>query len=338
MKFNLTASQRLEIPKFERKKVILFAVAITIIASFFSLTQILGLSPDYDSYQEFFDLARAYGLDVIEMTRFEPAFVFTTLFLNLFLSSNIGIYTTFVAVCCLIKGGVFFFYSEKWQIFLLVSIFYFIRYFSLYELTQIRVSVAIAFLILGCALLWAGKLKTALLVFGVASVFHTAAFMLLPVIFLRPQKRFHVLALLVLIFIFLKFVLPLFIYGFQDNVEVLAMYEKLGYGGEGVTIFNPSVILDLTLILVAFANWKKITPMMRWIIFFEAVGIDVYYGLPDFAFLAHRLHEVITVFWVFFIIDGLKKNILRTEIVIYMIFCLGVYSYLFFFRGEFFLQ
>jgi len=338
MKFDLIASQVLETPRFERKQVILFSLVFTLITSIIAYSQIYGVSRDYIFYEEFFDSARVYLLDIIHMTRFEPAFVLTTLFFSVFFSSSIGIYTALVACSALMKGAVFFFHSEKWQIFLFVSIYYLLRYFPLHELTQIRASLSIGFLMIGSIFLWQGYLKSSLVMFVFSALFHMSALVAIPLLLLRPTRRWITILLVVLIFIFLKFGASLIVTRFlQDNVEVFSMYEKNGYEGYGITILNPTTLLDAALIIVGFLNWSKLTPMMRLIIFLQALGLDFYYALGNFGVMAHRLRELISVFWIFFIIESLRKNILKVPVIVYSIICFGLYGYLFYIRGDFFL-
>src|ERR1039458_1977397 len=78
-----------------------------------SVTQILGESPDYSGYADFFDLVRSEGLDVLVVSRFEPGFsIFAVLLIKLF-TTNVVVYGCIVAVAMLLKGWAISAYSSS---------------------------------------------------------------------------------------------------------------------------------------------------------------------------------------------------------------------------------
>jgi hypothetical protein len=140
------------------KKLSIYVVAIFACFGFLiSMTQAFGESPDYNSYNSFFDLVRSERLDIFSISRFEPGFSFLSLVLTTLFSENIIVYSFFVVSALLIKGWVIRGYSSSLITFLIVLAFYFARYFPLHELTQIREAYAIAFLLVATVFLWAGS-------------------------------------------------------------------------------------------------------------------------------------------------------------------------------------
>jgi hypothetical protein len=57
-----------------------------------AITQILGQSPDYSDYNDFFDLVRSGDLDVLAVSRFEPGFSILALVLTKLFTTNVIVY------------------------------------------------------------------------------------------------------------------------------------------------------------------------------------------------------------------------------------------------------
>jgi len=88
-------------------KRLLLILIFTSIGFFLSVTQFLGISPDYSEYEYFLDLVRTQGLGVFGESRFEPGFVYFAYVLASIFTSNIIVYSLIVLASMFIKSRVF---------------------------------------------------------------------------------------------------------------------------------------------------------------------------------------------------------------------------------------
>ena len=191
-------------PNFLLKKYgVLPSVFFSFIGFLFSITQILGISPDYISYDEFFEQLRKSFLDEIVLVRFEVLFTFISLQLTNLFNSNLLVYSLFVILSMSLKGWVIQSYASSIKIFILVAIFYFVRYFPINELTQIRAAISVGFFLVAELMLSQYKSKLAILFLLLAFFFHHSSVILIPFMYLKCNKRWEILSISFFVFIFL---------------------------------------------------------------------------------------------------------------------------------------
>lgn len=301
-----------------------------------SVTQILGESPDYSQYDEFFDLVRSEGLDTLIVSRFEPGFSIFSIFLTALFATNVFVYSWIVVAAMLLKGWAISVYSADQKIFFIVAAFYFARYFPIHELTQLRAACAIALILVGAIVLWEGNFLVGTLICASTLLFHMSAAAVIPALFLPSSKRWQVMfiafATLVLTSTFSDF----FTGYLGDFIPIVAAYQTGGFGEDRPNPFAIQLLIDWTMITVSLIMWNRLSSLMKRIVLFEIIGMAIFYGAIDLAVVAHRTREFYSVFWVLFVTDGLRQN--GTKLLTYsFVFVSAIfYSYVFIISETFF--
>jgi len=85
--------------------------------------------------------------------------------------------------------------------------------------------------------------------------------------------------------------------GYFQTVE---MYQQYGFHEVKPNPLSIHLIIDWVVIFGSLMNWKKLSPLMKRIIFIELIGMSFFYGCIKFGVIAHRVRELFSVFWVFF--------------------------------------
>ena len=318
--------------KRQRQYLIVF---FSLLGFIISITQVFGLSRDYFNYAEFFDMVRKSQLDIFVSSRFEPGFIIFSLIFVKILNSNITVYSCFVVIAMLLKGWVINYYSVSHKIFFVAAVFYFARYFPLHELTQLRLAIGIGLILVAAIFYWEKNALAGTLVCAAALLFHVSVAAIIPAIFLYSSKRWRVIVTgiitLFLVSIFTAFVTK-YISGY---IQIINDYESNNVFRElKPNPYAAYLILDWSMIIVSLIFWKRISFTMKRIVFLQVIGLAIFYGAIDFSVTAIRIRELYSVFWIVFIVEGLKK---RNMIFITNLFVIGniiFYTYLYFFFKE----
>lgn len=314
-----------------------YSIALFALIGFLlSVTQIFGGSPDYSDYSDFFDLVRSEGLDVLVVSRFEPGFSILTLILTTLLTTNVVVYSWIVAAALLLKGWAIHVYSSSQKIFIVVAAFYLVRYFPLHELTQLRAACAIALIMVGAIFLWEGKLRHGLLICASSVLFQMSTAAIIPVLFLTATKRWQVMLITTVVFILTSTFTGVVTGYLGDYIKILNAYQNQGFFDEKPNPFAFQLLIDWGMIIVVLVMWNKLTLLMKRIILIELIGMAIFYGGIEFGVIAHRIRELYSVFWVFFIADGLRLKATKVLCFGFVLICVLFYSYVFFISGNFF--
>lgn len=297
-----------------------------------SITQFFGMSRDYQNYVDFFDLARIGGFTTISESRFEPGFsIFSLFFVSIF-DTNLVVYSSFVCISMLLKGSVVGIYSSSQKIFILIWVFYIVRYFPLHELTQLRLSIGAGLILLGAILLWNGRIFFGGAVCALALLFHMSTAAIIPILFIRQSKRWQVILLTLVIFIFTFYFADFLNDYLSGFIQVLSDYEenknKFEEKPNPIAIY---ILIDWAMIIWSLFYWKYLSEIMRYMVFIELVGFSIFYGAIDFSAVAIRVRELYSIFWIIFAIEGLKKRDTVMPVFVFIIANIIFYFYLFFF-------
>lgn len=301
-----------------------------------AITQILGQSPDYSDYNDFFDLVRSEGLDVLAVSRFEPGFSVLALVLTKLFTTNVIVYGWIVVAAMLFKGWAINAYSSSQKIFFVVAAFYFSRYFPLHELTQLRAACAIALILVGAVFLWKGNFLIGILICASALLFHMSAAAVIPALFVVASKRRQVLFISFIAFVF-TFAFSGILTGYLgDFIPMVDAYQAGGFGEDRPNPFAIQLLIDWTMIAVSLIMWDRLSLLMKRVVLLEIIGMAIFYGGLDFAVVAHRIREFYSVFWVLFVADGLRQNGTRLLIYSFVFVSVIFYSYVFIVSKTFF--
>lgn len=308
--------------------------------------QIPGEAQDWKGYDEFFNLVRIDGLDSLGLSRFEPGFVIASVILSRLFSSNFVLFGVIAASAICLKCRVINQLSPSRMVFLVTVFFYLVRFASLHELTQLRVACSTSFIFLAFVLAWRSNRIGSIIACVAALAFHISAAVIIPLVLLiqlrsRLLKLFSlkiVIAVSVIVFFTTFFLLKLTVNYFQDIFLVVAMYQEAGFGNEVANPLSVALLLDWAMIIVGLLMWGRLSSMMKYVVLLELIGMAIFYASLDFPVIAHRLREFLSIFWVFFVVEGLQqKTLVKVFSILFVISNFVLYSYIFFFSGNFFL-
>lgn len=310
----------------------LFAV----IGFLLSVTQIFGDSPDYSDYSDFFDLVRTEGLDVLVASRFEPGFSILALVLTTLFSANVVVYSWIVAAALLLKGWAIHACSSSQKIFIVVAAFYLIRYFPLHELTQLRAACAIALMLTGSVVLWKGHSLFGISICALALTFHMSSAAIIPALFLTSTRRWQAVFIAFVAFVLISIFSDLITSYLANVIPVFDSYQNVGFGEDRPNPFSIQLLIDWAMIVVSLIMWNRLSLLMKRIVLLELIGMAIFYGGIEFAVIAHRVREFYSVFWVLFVVDGLRQK--ATGLVTYGFVWVSIifYFYIFIIAGTFF--
>lgn len=311
-------------------------VLLGLVGFFLAVTRIFGPSPDYISYDIFFDLVRTEGWNTLTESRFEPGFSVAAVILTKLFSFNAVVYACIVFATMLLKGATIRAYSSSHQIFFAVSVFYLVRYFPLHELTQLRAAVAIALILMGAVLIWQDKFFYGLLICALSLSFHMSVVAVIPALFFTSEKRWKVVLAALGVFAFVL-VFSGLVTGYLGNlIKIVEAYQTDGFGDIKPKRFAVQLLVDWFFIFASLLMWKKLSSIMKRIVLLELIGMAVFYGGIDFAVVAHRMREIYSVFWLIFVANGLAHRNTRLLCMGFISVSVVFYSYVFFFSGTFF--
>ncbi len=296
--------------------------------------QPFGTSPDYPEYELFLSTLRESGLDFFTLTRFEPGFVSLCYALTLGVSSNLVIYSVLAAAAVSAKMAIVRALSPERLALGVAALFYASRYLALHELTQLRIALALALLLLAFVQRREGKLLASALACGASLLLHFSAALLAPFVLLRVRSRRDVIAIGIAEFVVVRFLIPLLVQRLTGQLEVLSMYEGQTMEVSRNVLALP-VVLDTAMVLVSLMIWEELTEPMRRVIMLQVAGLVFFYGAADFPAFAHRVREAFSVFWVVYVAQGMSlRPPVRSLVLAFTAICVMLYGYLFFLRSD----
>lgn len=276
--------------------------------------QWFGASKDVDQYQFFFnDISDDYT------GRFEFLFVAVTLFLKA-VTDNFSMYIFFLV---LISLSIKTYIISRFGLLLFSFTGYLLILFPLHELTQYRISLALAVMYIAFYLKHKGGSNLVALVLFFCSIFlHYSTVAYLPFLlfwrYLNNLKAFLYILIFLLVLLFLKQQVTL--YAFDLNSTLLANDALQP------NIFSVRNILYMTVLTLGYFNWKDIPLNVKPFWFVSLYGFvlwGLFYDLPVFA---HRLFEM-TLFSYFIWISFLRGLSLRgAQILILMLSAYSTYK------------
>lgn len=304
-------------------------IAAAAFAFLVSFEQPFGYSPDYLQYETFFYDVKNYFEYAYEANRFEPGFFFSSFLLGKLVDSELAIYGILAAISASIKLSYAFKFSEK-NMYLWVLVFFAFKYFPLHELTQLRASLAAAFLSVSFYFLTVDSKKTAGFFCVIAVLFHYSAIMILPFLFLPRLELKKTIGLAAIIFLLLYFISEYLIDIAGVSFSVFELYEKSGFSQKELNIFSPVFFPEFFMIFVSLVMWQRLTDVMRQVVMIEIMGFAVFYAFSSYGVVAVRGRELFSIFWIFFVAQIPRRlTYLKIAIVIFVFssISLSIYQY-----------
>ena len=281
---------------------------LLLILAWIAGTQFFGLSKDYDQYLIFFDDVRFRKSFFEIATRFEPAFVFLTFVLTRFFSSNSWIYGVSVFLALFIKTKGLFCLNKSSRVFYFFLVLYLARYFSLYELTQLRaaLAVSIAFYVF-VKRVNEKYIFSDIALLTLAVFFHYSAILFFVFYFLRRVLRVHLLFIFFGVLIGSLLVKKALLAVFPLIFRVFQMYESVGFGSEKSAVLPSAMALDLIFVSISIFLWKKNSSVMKVCVVALIIGFAIYWGFMDYPVVAHRLRELTSIFLLVYAIHAFQS-------------------------------
>ena len=294
---------------------------------------------DYENYARFFDVVRSYDLLDVVSDRIEPLFGILVYYLGQIFTGNFSLYFLLLVLSISLKAGILSSSRQTGAIFVLFVGFYLFRYFPLYELTQIRASLAVGLVMLAFQL-HGSRVKW--LLFLLAVLTHYSALLLLPLMFLvdaaqTNSSKYQMYEKLIWSFLFASFItIGLMFHAALQYITPyftsLQIYDAIGFGEETVSPFSATILLDILGILSALALHRHLSPSTRFWLYIQVLGVFSFYALISFPILAFRIRDLFCVFWIFYIRDVFEyQGAVKLHALLFVVSCIIAHSYFYFF-------
>lgn len=324
-----------------------FALLFALVGSLLSIAQPLGEGPDYFSYSNFFDSVRSEGYvdAVVDSSRFEIGFTAISILLVNLIASNSLVNGVFVFFAMLVKGRALNKLSFNYMALFVLAVFYFVRYFPLHELAQLRTACATSIILAGALIFWSGSKRVGLLTILLAGLFHYSSIAIVPAIFFahyanrfRLFARYQLLLVGILSFIFIGYFSKLITNYLANYLDIILVYQEFGFGDVTANPLGVHLLIDWFCIFISLFIWNSLSLLMRQIILIQVVGMAIFYGAIEYPVVAFRLREIYSILWLVYIAEGVRYQGARILSLAFFSASIIWYAYIYFFRGNFFLS
>ncbi|MCC8992048.1 MAG: EpsG family protein, partial [Streptococcus sp.] len=288
----------------------------------------LGIGADFYNYQDFFNAISLKGFSAIESSRFEIGFgVLSWILLEITDSNSL----TWFLLAVIAISTKFSLLRINGYGFILAALFYFTRFYPLYELVQLRAAIASGFVILALLLQNKGMYYKASIAIAIGVTMHYSALIFVPFLFTPINSKSNAL-------IALGFILVIFInytnlvYQITPYFPSLTMYDVIGYGSKEVNPISIANITDLLFIAFSVLIWNKLTVIMKKAVIMLAFGITILWSMSEFQVIAHRLREFLAIPVFIYVHESqkLKSSLAKIGVTAYVIACSISYTILYF--------
>ena len=286
----------------------LILIITALVMSYLASIEYFGISRDVEEYRNFFNTVENYK------GRFEIFFVITTKTLKEYFGQFSLFLFLITFFSLLIKFGVLYnfrFYITN--LFLYICILY-----ATHELTQYRVSIALALLYSAFLCKFYNRFNLlSWMLFSIGSLFHYSTLAFLPIMigwnYLKTGFSIKVPLALAMLGLFL--VLKPGIISLIVTLNPTLSESFLGLPGNP---FSSRNLILISVVILGVLNWKKLEPDVRPYYFISVYGFIlwiIFYNSPVFS---HRLFEM--TFFAYFIwvscLRGIYRQIAYTLLLI----------------------
>lgn len=312
------------------------AIVVVSLACLMPMLYLVEQSADYDSYQIFFELARVKGIAIFDSTRFEPVFTALVLLVSQLTNSDLFIFLFIASFGYLIKIYAIRDISGAKFSTVLIALFYIFRIAPLHEWTQIRIALSMAFWMLAIV---QARMRLSWIWAALGLLSHYSTLIALPVFLLwryRQQREDqyikHELFIWLVLFAFYGAV-SIFIMNYLAQLggifAALDMYEQQGFGLRQVNLFSMASVVDYLFISFGFLMLSRLSISSRFWLLVQLNAIFIFILLRAYPVLAHRIHEMLNVFWVFYIAYAVRQGSLpKYHAFVFSLCCIAIYIYL----------
>jgi hypothetical protein len=261
-------------------------------------------------------------------TIIEPSFALISFLVHALLGDNsIYLFIIFAILGVSLKFVAIKQLTELWFLSVLI---YFSNFFILHEMTQIRVGVASALMLLCVKPIYDRNLKYFLLFALLAFSFHFSALMILPLWFLnnKPQKKWLVVLIPISYLIFflgINLITSIPIPGVHEKIEI---YQKLQeIGDEAFTNINLFNLVFLTKIAIFYfliykyellLSYNKYFSILMKMYCISLISYPIFATIPAFATRINELYGVVDFILIPFLYYVFKPIYFSRAIVVFI--------------------
>jgi len=317
-------------------KYILLFVSLGIVA-YLAILNPLGVSPDYAGYVYLSEWMRVTKNTV--PFAYEPGFKILVLLLVTVIAVDALVFSSIVFISSAFKLFFLFRLASPIAFFLAIVLFFF-KYFPLQNYNQVRIAIALGFLMLAYYYIVLSKNLWLAIIFSFVSVlFHYSTLAVFPVLFLLHFKssinKNYVLGFSGLVFLGLTVASYFVVHYLMGVIPRLGSYAGIFYPAVSSPL-SPVFYPEFFLIAVSLVLWADLTDNMKKVVALQLVGFAIFYGLYEFGVIGTRLREAIAIFWLFYVAEFSKMTInLKRATVVFVLMNIALGSYLFYFSDYF---
>jgi hypothetical protein len=266
-------------------------------------------------------------------TRFEPGFVLVSGLLTNAITSDVVVYGLLVILAVVIK----LFVLEKFvpaqhrlgrYYLYLALVFYFVRFFPLHELTQLRASIAMSLILVIALMVWTGRHFRVALLTAAATCFHYSSLILIPFFYVPKLTRKTVVIVSAVVGVLLHVLSTPLVSVAQGYFLVFSTYEF--EFTDVVNPYSPVFLPEFFMIAVGLYYWNDLTELMRRLVALQIIGFALFYGLIDLTVVATRGRDLFSIMWTVFLVQGcgvpLRLRVLL-HVFVAMSLALATYQY-----------
>lgn len=304
--------------KFQKPSYWFCIIILVLIAAF----RPAGTDKDHAIYLQYYEDINSIPFSFLEPTYFLIAGISRILF-----NGPIGIFILYSILGVSLKGMAFIKLSKYYSISLIL---YFGSFFLLHEMTQIRVGVAAAILLLSIPSIVERKPQKFLIYLITGCLFHYSAIIFGFVYFLNPRRINPILYIGMIFFTFLAvlagFNLTMFFQlirlGFiSDKLNAYKMLLEAGVNSD-IKLLNPLLFLRIIIVTWLLLKWEILQEKNRYsVILIKVYAFSIFFfiAFSDLPVLAGRLSQlfgIVEIVLVPFVIYILNPKYIAVAIAI----------------------
>lgn len=292
------------------------ALLIAVALGYVSGHQLLGTSRDYENYIIFFDWLKSIPANEAFSYRFEPGFILLAAGFATLQISSAAIYGCIASITIFLKYIALQSTRNFWPVFAALTLYYAARYFTLFEMTVLRATVALSLAFLAFYARTAHEYRTKDLLLLLAAVsMHYSAIVFIPIYLIRPVNRATVIALGATSFVIILATKNIALAILPDYVPVFGTYQEL----TKATLLPIPFAVDIAFFCFILFNWRRNDALMKTCALGMAIGIAFHFSLLEYSLLASRFREILSVFYLLYVVRavGYARNEVKYATIAY---------------------
>lgn len=288
--------------------------------------QVIGISRDYDNYLSYFSFIHGTNIYDVLAYRFEPGFGLLAHLLSNANLTGAEMYAAIAGACILIKVYALGESKNYWAALLLFIGFYLLRYYTLFEMTVLRASLALSLSFFVFLRRNTTKIKVSdIAILSVALSMHYSAVIFLPIYLYTPNNRLKAVAIAFLIFIAVFSTKTIAIEILPEFIFVIGTYENL----TASSLLPKPMLIDIAFLCFMMYRWNHDDLQMRTATYGILVSLALHFSLLEYSVFASRFRELLSMFFLIYVVRAVsqKINITRFAALLFSIASAATHLY-----------